>query len=103
MDTKEEKILEELIGHGKVKKYRTGQVYIPVDAWKKVSVDGDTHEEAEYVADMQTVLLFKPGIDPEILRLSIDLISMYLEKQIELNKKTREKREKDRHPGEEIG
>lgn len=73
-DTKE----EHRLGHGMVKRYKTGSVYIPSAIWDMISLD----EKAEYVADMQSVLIFKPDIDPEILLLSIDLIKKYLEHKI---------------------
>ena len=69
---------KERLGHGHVKKYKTGSVYIPAAIWDMVSED----DTAEYVADMQSVLIFKPDIDPEILLLSIDLIKKYLENKI---------------------
>jgi len=61
-----------------VKRYKTGSVYIPTAIWDMVSKD----DSAEYVADMQSVLIFKPDINPEILLLSIDLIKKYLEDEI---------------------
>jgi len=70
---------KERLGHGVVKRYKTGSVYIPTAIWDMVSKD----DSAEYVADMQSVLIFKPDINPEILLLSIDLIKKYLEDEID--------------------
>ena len=69
---------KERLGQGVVKRYKTGSVYIPAAIWDMVS----KNEAAEYVADMQSVLIFKPDINPEILLLSIDLIKKYLEDEI---------------------
>ena len=76
MDEKNEE--RPALGHGKVKRYKTGSVYVPAGIWDMISKDN----MAEYVADMQTMLVFKPDIDPEILMISIELIKKYLEKEL---------------------
>ena len=73
------------IGHGFLKRYQTGFTYIPADLWRKLEKNG----RAEYVEDMQAMLIFNPDIDPKVLMKSIELITLFLE--TEINKRDIEK------------
>jgi len=65
--------------HGKLKRYQKGVTYIPMDFWDKI--DGD---EASFIQDMKSMVVFDPKIDKEMLLMSLDLIKKYIETQKEV-------------------
>ncbi len=79
VDLKEVKKEDQGIGHGFLKRYQTGFTYIPADLWRKLEKDG----RAEYVEDMQAMLVFNPDINPKVLMKSIELITLFLETEID--------------------
>lgn len=79
MNSEEGEKPDQQIGHGFLKRYQTGFTYIPADLWRKLEKNG----RAEYVEDMQAMLIFNPDIDPRVLMKSIELITLFLETEID--------------------
>lgn len=66
------------IGHGKIKRFQSGITYLPKHVWDQFGCN-----EAEYIREMSSIFIFKLGMDPELLLMSIDIIRKYIEKQVE--------------------
>jgi hypothetical protein len=64
--------------HGMLKRYQKGVTYIPMDFWDKI--EGN---EAAFIQDMKSMIIFDPKIDKEMLIMSLDLIKKYIETQKE--------------------
>ncbi len=66
-----------LIGHGTIKRFQSGITYLPKHIWDQFGGN-----EAEYIRNMSSLFIFKLGMDPELLLMSIDIIRKYIEKQV---------------------
>lgn len=67
---------KDIQSHGKLKRYQKGVTYIPTDFWDKI--DGD---EAAFILDMKSMIVFDPKMDKSLLLMSLELIKKYIETQ----------------------